>query len=109
MTNEPTAIKRILIGSFPTNLAAIGAAINPPIIKPAISLSGMLLSKIKNTTELVSTTKNSVRQTEPMTYRGLLRFESNVLVTSVPHPPPANASINPPIEASHPADFTLDA
>ena len=107
ITNNPTTINIGFSGNFPTNLAAIGAAMSPPIIRPATSISGMLLSRIKKVIELTSTTKNSARHTDPMTYRGLLLFESKVLVTNVPQPPPANASINPPADANHPARLTF--
>src|SRR5665647_1937202 len=108
ITKQPTIINMVFKGSLPTNLAAIGAAISPPIIRPATSANGILLNRIKNVMELVNTTKNSARQTEPITYRGLLLFESKVLVTNVPQPPPAKASIKPPAEASHPARLTFE-
>ena len=48
ITNAPTAINIVFIGSLPTNLAAMGAAIKPPNIKPATSSIGMVFSnKIK--------------------------------------------------------------
>ena len=97
----------IFSGSLPTSLAAIGAAINPPIMSPATSESGMLLKKIKNVIELARTTKNSARHTDPITYLGLLLFDISELVTNVPHPPPAKASIKPPADASQPAPVTL--
>ena len=37
---------------------------------------------MKNAIELASTTKNSARQTDPITYRGFLLFEISVPVTS---------------------------
>ena len=40
-TRLPTAMNMVLRGSFPTSLAAIGAAINPPIIRPATSVRGI--------------------------------------------------------------------
>src|SRR5204863_4846297 len=67
ITNAPTAINIAFIGTLPTNLAAIGAAIRPPTIRPATSTMGMLFSKMKNVIELTNTTKNSARQTEPIT------------------------------------------
>ena len=67
ITSIPIAINIFLTGTFPTNRAAIGAANNPPNINPAISTNGRLLRKIKNVIELQSTTKNSARQTEPIT------------------------------------------
>ena len=67
ITREPTRINIVLSGTFPTNLAAIGAAISPPIINPATSNKGMLFKKIKKVIELASTTKNSARHTEPTT------------------------------------------
>src|SRR6266487_1380093 len=109
MTNAPTAINMALIGTLPTNRAAMGAAINPPTIRPATSIIGILFKRIKNVIELTNTTKNSARHTEPMTYRGLLRFDISVLVTSVPQPPPAKESIKPPADASHPALFTFES
>ncbi|MEO6258342.1 MAG: hypothetical protein ABIO82_06600 [Ginsengibacter sp.] len=36
MTSIPIAINIFFIGTFPTSLAASGAATNPPKIKPAI-------------------------------------------------------------------------
>ena len=97
----------VLSGNLPTSLAAMGAAISPPAIKPATSAKGMFFKKMKKVMELASTTKNSARQTDPMTYLGLLLFEINVLVTRVPQPLPAKASRNPPILASQPALLTL--
>ena len=67
ITNAPTAINIAFIGTLPTNLAAIGAAISPPTIKPATSIIGILLKRIKKVIELTNTTKNSARQTEPIT------------------------------------------
>ncbi len=67
ITNEPTKMNMVFKGSLPTNRAAMGAAIKPPMIKPAISSKGMVFSKIKKVMELVNTTKNSARQTEPIT------------------------------------------
>ena len=67
ITKAPIAINIFLTGTFPTNRAAIGAASNPPNINPAISANGRLFKKIKNVIELHSTTKNSARQTEPIT------------------------------------------
>ena len=98
----------VLIGTLPTSLAAMGAAISPPTINPATSRIGILLNRIKNVIELTNTTKNSAKHTEPITKRGLLRFDINVLVTNVPHPPPANESINPPADASQPTLLTFE-
>ena len=67
ITNSPMAINIFFIGTFPTSFAANGAASNPPKISPAISAKGRLFSKIKNITELQSTTKNSAKQTDPTT------------------------------------------
>ena len=67
MINTPTAINIVFMGTFPTNLAAIGAAIKPPTINPATSKIGILLKRIKNVMELTNTTKNSARHTEPIT------------------------------------------
>ena len=67
ITNAPIAINIFLTGIFPTNLAAMGAANRPPKISPAISTSGKLFKKLKKVIELHSTTKNSARQTEPIT------------------------------------------
>ena len=55
------------MGTLPTNLAAMGAAISPPTINPATSKIGILFKRIKNVMELTNTTKNSARQTEPIT------------------------------------------
>src|ERR1051326_5799464 len=108
ITRAPTAINIVFIGTLPTNLAAIGAAISPPTINPATSTIGMLFNRIKKVIELTNTTKNSARHTEPITYRGLLRFDINVLVTSVPQPPPAKESIKPPADANQPTRFTFE-
>lgn len=67
ITSAPIKINIVFKGNFPTSLAAMGAAIIPPIIKPATSNKGMLFSKIKKVIELASTTKNSAKQTEPTT------------------------------------------
>jgi hypothetical protein len=63
ITNDPIKINIVFKGSFPTSLAAIGAAISPPMISPATSVKGILFSKIKKVMELASTTKNSASQT----------------------------------------------
>ena len=55
------------MGTLPTNLAAMGAAINPPTISPATSTIGILFKRIKKVIELTNTTKNSARQTDPIT------------------------------------------
>ena len=57
----------VLMGSLPTNLAAIGAAINPPTIKPATSNSGNSFKRIKNVMALAKTIKNSAKHTDPIT------------------------------------------
>ena len=67
ITRLPTATNKVLSGNLPTNLAAIGAAISPPIINPAISERGMFFKKMKKVMELASTTKNSARHTDPTT------------------------------------------
>jgi len=51
--------------------------------------------------------KNSARQTEPITYLGLFLLEIRVLVTREPQPPPAKASVKPPTAANLPAPFIL--
>ncbi len=56
-----------LSGSLPTKRAAMGAAIKPPMINPAICNKGISFNKMKKVMELVNTTKNSARQTEPIT------------------------------------------
>ena len=67
ITKEPTRINMVFKGSLPTRRAAMGAAMRPPAIRPAISKKGMLFKKIKKVMELANTTKNSARQTEPTT------------------------------------------
>jgi hypothetical protein len=67
ITKLPTIMNIVFMGSFPTNLAAIGAAITPPMIKPATSQSGILFRRIKKVIELANTTKNSARHTDPIT------------------------------------------
>ena len=52
ITNAPIAINIFFTGTFPTNLAAIGAASSPPTINPATSRTGMLFTKIKNEMEM---------------------------------------------------------
>src|SRR5690606_10854155 len=94
-------------GSFPTSLAAKGAAINPPRIRPK-TVSIWLTPRIKkNVTALEKVTKNSVRLTDPITYFGLLPLEIKVLVTNGPQPPPPKESKNPPAPANQPACFTF--
>ena len=65
LTKPPTAKSIYFIGILPTNLAAIGAAIKPPMIRPAISVNGKLFNRMKKVSVLDSTTKNSVKQTDP--------------------------------------------
>jgi len=67
ITKAPTAMNIVFIGTLPTSLAAIGAAIKPPTINPATSKIGILLKRIKNVIELTNTTKNSARHTDPIT------------------------------------------
>ena len=67
ITRLPTQINMVFRGSLPTSLAAIGAAIRPPAINPATSAKGIFFKKIKKVIELARTTKNSARQTEPIT------------------------------------------
>ena len=109
ITITPTPINIFLIGSLPANLAAIGAAITPPIINPRIVCQWLTPKIIKKVSALAMVTKNSVKLTEPMTYFGVRPLEMSVLVTSGPQPPPPKESRNPPAPASHPARFTFCA
>lgn len=108
-TTRPTSIYMVLIGILPTNFAAKGPAITPPKINPSTSKIGRCFNKTKKVTALANTTKNSAKQTDPTTYLGDFLFDIKVLVTKAPHPPPANASIKPPIAANQPARFTLES
>jgi hypothetical protein len=67
VTSPPTRKYMVFSGNLPTNLAAMGAAITPPIISPNTSAMGMCFNRIKKVTALANTTKNSARQTEPIT------------------------------------------
>ena len=67
ITSRPTNIMDVLRGSRPTNLAAIGAAIRPPIIRPTMVCQCVAPSKIKKVKALDKVTKNSVILTEPIT------------------------------------------
>jgi hypothetical protein len=49
-------------------------AITPPMISPNTSPTGICFSRIKKVTALANTTKNSARQTEPITYAGIFSF-----------------------------------
>src|ERR1700722_2922749 len=102
-TMLPTRRYKYLCGNFPAKLAERGAANNPPTIMAATSCSGTCCNKRKKVRVLASTTKNSARQTEPITLRGFLALDMRVLVTNDPQPPPAKASISPPAMASQPA------
>ena len=48
ITNAPTAINMVLMGSLPTSRAAMGAATIPPRIMPATSNKGILFKRMKN-------------------------------------------------------------
>ena len=52
ITTVPTLINIVFKGSLPTSLAAIGAAIKPPTIRPATSANGRLFKRIKKVIEL---------------------------------------------------------
>ena len=67
ITTEPTAMYIVLKGIFPTRRAAMGAAISPPSMSPATSMIKNVFSKMKNVIALERTTKNSERQTDPIT------------------------------------------
>lgn len=107
ITINPTHISIVRRGNFPASLAAIGAAIAPPIIKPAIICQCVMPINIKNDMALANVTKNSLKLTLPITYWGLLPFAIKVLVTKGPQPPPPKLSRKPPAPASQPARFTF--
>src|SRR5215210_8170410 len=107
ITLMPTAIIIVLRGNLPASLAAIGAAMEPPISKPSTIFQLLTPTVMKKVKALESVTKNSVRLTEPIVYFGDLPFAISVLVTIGPHPPPPNESRKPPTHASHPMRFTF--
>ena len=67
ITIIPTAINMVFKGSLPASLAAIGAAINPPMINPAIMGQCEIPNKEKKVAALASVTKNSAMLTDPIT------------------------------------------
>ena len=67
ITKVPTPINMVFIGSFPANLAAKGAATNPPIINPVITCQWLKPKKVKKVSALAKVTKNSERLTVPIT------------------------------------------
>lgn len=99
ITNEPTQINIVFKLSFPDSLAAIGAAINPPNIKPAITLKCASPSTNTKVAVLQIEVKNFVSVDVPIVYFGSRPPEINVLVTNGPQPPP-NASKKPPVNAT---------
>ena len=107
ITITATPINIFLIGSLPTSLAAIGAAMTPPMIKPKIDCQWLTPRIKKKVTALAMVTKNSVRLTEPITYFGVRPLEIKVEVTNGPQPPPPKESRKPPAPASHPALLTF--
>ena len=99
-TTEPSKMNEALRGSLPASFAAMGAAITPPITRARITCQFWTPINVKNVNALASVTKNSVKLTEPTTYRGVLPLVINVDVTIGPQPPPPNESRNPPAPAS---------
>mgnify|MGYP006920576457 CR=1 FL=1 len=95
----PTAIIIGCLLILFTKIAAIGAAITPPKIKPMITCQPSIPPKSMKVTPLAKETANSAAFTEPIVYRGFLPRPNKVDVTIGPQPPPPTASINPPKEA----------
>ena len=67
ITRKPTEMNIVFMGILPTRRAAMGAAIRPPMIRPATSNRKNVFRYIKKAIELANTTKNSARQTDPIT------------------------------------------
>lgn len=99
ITSEPTQINMVFKLSFPDSLAAIGAAIKPPNIKPAITLKCASPNTKTNVAVLHIEVKNLVNVEVPMVYFGSRPPEIRVLVTNGPQPPP-KASKKPPDNAT---------
>ena len=93
ITSIPNKINDVFLGNLPVSLAAIGAAIKPPMINAIIACQWLTPIKVKKVNALASVTKNSVRLTVPITKRGLLPLVINVVVTIGPQPPPPNEEI----------------
>src|SRR5687768_2202675 len=99
-TTAPSNMNEALRGSFPASLAAMGAAITPPITRARITCQFCTPIRVKNVNALATVIKNSVRLTEPTTYLGVLPLVINVEVTIGPQPPPPKESRKPPAPAS---------
>lgn len=100
ITIIPTKIMTVLAGIRLVRKAPSGAAATPPSINPKIILMCVVPIIAKNVMELANATKNSVRFTEPMVYRGAFPCAIKVDETIGPQPPPPTASRNPPVKAS---------
>ena len=79
--------------------AAIGAAMQPPIINPMIIAQCVKPISVTKVNELASAIKNSARLTEPIVYRGFLPLAISVEETIGPQPPPPIESKKPPMAA----------
>ena len=101
-TTVTSKIKDAFSGNLPASLAAIGAAITPPITNASITCQFCTPINVKKVKALANVIKNSVRLTDPTTYFGVLPLVIKVDVTIGPHPPPPNESRNPPNDASNP-------
>jgi hypothetical protein len=66
MTTSPTTIIIVLRGSRCVSLAAMGAAMTPPTISPAMIPKYLRPIVAKNVSELANETKNSARLTDPI-------------------------------------------
>ena len=99
ITSIPNKIKEVFLGSLPISFAAIGAAINPPIISAIIVCQWLKPINVKNVNALANVTKNSVRLTVPITNLGVRPLVISVDVTIGPQPPPPKESRKPPAPA----------
>ena len=101
-TTVPNKMNDAFRGSLPASLAAIGAAITPPITSASITCQFCTPIKVKNVNALARVTKNSVKLTVPITNLGVRPFVIRVVVTIGPQPPPPKESRKPPRPASAP-------
>ena len=95
-TTQPTRSIRTLSGMCLVAIAANGAAITPPMMRPAMIGHRLRPTVRKKVVDMVSVTKNSAMLTEPMAWRGFVPWPRSVDVTIGPHPPPPIASSMPP-------------
>lgn len=67
ITRKATKSTAVFCGSFPANLAAKGAAMEPPTINPKTIYQLLTPKEAKKVIDAASVTKNSAKLTVPIT------------------------------------------